>query len=60
LNKCGCKITHSLTLRQTRPGDMIHSGGECEPREKRCTIGSLYPAKNAGRAFARDQGKHPR
>src|SRR5205085_6395881 len=45
LNECGRNITHSLTLRQTRPGDMIHSGRECELREKRCAIGSLYPAK---------------
>src|SRR4030081_1641591 len=26
--RCGRTITHSPTLRQTRPGDMIHSGGE--------------------------------
>jgi Cu/Zn superoxide dismutase len=57
LNTCGRNITHSPTLLQTRLGDMIHSSGECELREKHCAI---YPAKNAGRAFARDQGKHPR
>jgi hypothetical protein len=38
LNKCGRNITHSSTLLQTRPGDMIHSGGECELREKHCAI----------------------
>jgi hypothetical protein len=38
LNKCGHNITHSSTLLQTRPGDMIHSGGECELREKHCAI----------------------